>query len=109
TGTLDGEPVVDVVDEGDRVAHVLASPLSVPAGTSVHGRIDWERRHDHMQQHTGQHVLSAVFADLFGLETVSVHFGARSSTLDLAAESVPQEQILEAERRANELVWEARP
>lgn len=109
TGTLGGERVVDVVDEGNRIAHVLESPLTVPVDTPVHGRIDWARRYDHMQQHTGQHLLSAVFADLFGLETVSVHFGARSSTLDLASESVSPEQILEAERRANELVWEARP
>ena len=62
------------------MAHLLAAPL--PA-TSVQGLVDWPRRFDHMQQHTGQHLLSAVFIELLNAETVSVHFGAESSTLDL--------------------------
>ena len=73
--------VVDVVDEGDRIAH-----LPRPAGDRpdrCEGAVDWARRFDHMQQHTGQHLLSAVLAELFGHETVSVHFGRESSTLDL--------------------------
>src|SRR5438309_3159383 len=61
-GTLSGIPVVDVVDEDERVAHVLASPLS-STSDSIAGDIDWARRYDHMQQHTGQHLLSAVFED----------------------------------------------
>src|ERR1700759_3103685 len=77
-GTLNGVAVLDVIDEGERVAHVLSSPL--PAGDPVSGKIDWTRRFDLMQQHTGQHLLSAVFEDLFGFRTVSVHFGADSST-----------------------------
>jgi alanyl-tRNA synthetase len=105
-GTLGGVAVVDVVDEDDRIAHVLAAPLDA---ASVEGQIDWARRFDHMQQHTGQHLLSAVFEDLFGFATVSVHFGPDYSTLDLAAESVSRAQLLEAESRANALVAEARP
>jgi len=62
-----------------------------------------------MQQHTGQHLLSAVFEDLFGAKTVSVHFGPESSTLDLEIESLTREQLVAAETRANELVGEARP
>ncbi|MBX6364371.1 MAG: hypothetical protein IRZ00_10930 [Gemmatimonadetes bacterium] len=108
-GTLGGVAVVDVVDEGERVAHVLAAPLGAGPGATVEGRIDWERRFDHMQQHTGQHLLSAVFADLYGLETVSVHFGATSSTLDLGAPSVDAATLRAAEARANAVVWEARP
>jgi alanyl-tRNA synthetase len=104
-GLLDDAPVQDVVDEGDRIAHLLAVPL---AGEQVRGRVDWARRFDHMQQHTGQHLLSAVIADRFGLETVSVHFGAETSTLDLAA-AFPHDQALEAELRANEVVTENRP
>jgi len=106
TGTLAGIAVTDVVDEGDRIAHVLASP--VPAGENVHGEIDWVRRFDHMQQHTGQHLLSAIFADTYGLETVSVHFGAESSTLDLDTESLSQQTLLAAERLANIAVAESR-
>jgi alanyl-tRNA synthetase len=98
TGRLGGAAVVDVVDEGDRIAHVMAGSV---AGDRVHGEIDWARRLDHMRQHTGQHLLSAVVAESFGYETVSVHFGRDSSTLDLAAESLPHHQVVEAERRAN--------
>ena len=107
-GTLAGVPVTDVVDEGDRIAHVLASPLPEGASTAD-GTIDWERRFDHMQQHTGQHLISAVFEDLFGFPTVSVHFGPDYSTLDLQVESVSRQQLLMAEARANTLVGEARP
>jgi alanyl-tRNA synthetase len=106
-GTLGGVKVVDVVDEDDRIAHVLSAPLG--ATTPVRGEIDWTRRHDHMQQHTGQHLLSAVLEDLFGFKTVSVHFGAEYSTLDLDAELVTYQQLVAAEARANETVAEARP
>jgi alanyl-tRNA synthetase len=107
-GTLAGVPVTDVVDEGDRVAHVLASPLPVSAATAD-GAIDWERRFDHMQQHTGQHLISAVFEDLFSFPTVSVHFGPDYSTLDVETESVSRQQLLIAEAQVNSLVGEARP
>jgi alanyl-tRNA synthetase len=106
-GTLNGVDIVDVIDEGERVVHVLSSPL--PAGDAVSGKIDWTRRIDLMQQHTGQHLLSAVFEDLFGFKTVSVHFGDQSSTLDLDAELVTHQHMLAAETRANALVAEARP
>ncbi|HMA02319.1 MAG TPA: DHHA1 domain-containing protein [Gemmatimonadaceae bacterium] len=106
TGTLAGIAVTDVVDEGDRIAHVLASPASTIE--TVHGEIDWTRRFDHMQQHTGQHLLSAIFADTYKLETVSVHFGAESSTLDLDTESLAQNTLLAAERLANIAVAEPR-
>lgn len=105
-GTLNGVAIVDVVDEDDRIAHVLSAPL--PDGNAVDGAIDWTRRFDLMQQHTGQHLLSAVFEDLFGFKTVSVHFGAESSTLDLDAELVTRDQMLVAEARANAIVAEAR-
>ena len=107
-GTLGGVKVVDVVDEDSRIAHVLESPLG-ESDERLIGRIDWTRRYDHMQQHTGQHLLSAVFEDLFGAKTVSVHFGPESSTLDLDAESITRDQLVRAEARANELVREARP
>ena len=109
-GTLADVPVVDVVDEEDRVAHLLASPLAAePIDARVTGRIDWGRRYDHMQQHTGQHLLSAVFEDLFGAKTVSVHFGADYSTLDLDAEMITRDQLIKVEVRANDVVAEARP
>lgn len=106
-GDLAGISVQEVVDEGDRVAHLLAAPL--PDAGVVSGEVAWPRRFDHMQQHTGQHLLSAVFADLFGYATLSVHFGAELSTVDLEVESLPREQLLAAEARANALVAEDRP
>jgi alanyl-tRNA synthetase len=106
TGRLGGAEVVDVVDEGDRVAHLLASPVE---GDRLDGRIDWPRRFDHMQQHTGQHLLSAVIAERFGHATVSVHFGRESSTLDLDTSALPHDQAVEAEALANAVVTENRP
>src|SRR3569623_96135 len=106
TGTLGGIPVTDVLDEGARIAHVLAAPL--PATDTVHGTIDWTRRFDHMQQHTGQHLLSAIFAERYKLETVSVHFGAESSTLDLDTEALPRTTLLAVEQLANAAVTEPR-
>jgi len=106
-GTLGGVEVVDVVDEGERIAHVLREPLAARA-QPVAGVIDWTRRFDHMQQHTGQHLLSAVFEDLFRYKTVSVHFGPDASTLDLDAELVTRDQMITVEERANAIVAEAR-
>ena len=106
TGTLGGIAVVDVVDEGERVAHLLAGPLT---GERAIGSVDWNRRFDHMQQHTGQHLLSAVLHQLLGHATVGVHFGSDSSTLDLAAPAIDHARLVEAESRANRLVAENRP
>jgi alanyl-tRNA synthetase len=107
-GTLDGIPVVDVIDEGERIAHVLAMPAASEV-LVVRGSVDWARRFDHMQQHTGQHLVSAVFAERFGHATVSVHFGADYSTLDLDTGTIGREQLLAAEEQANSIVWENRP
>ncbi len=106
TGTLGGVAVVDVVDEGERIAHVLAGPLE---GGRADGSVDWERRFDHMQQHTGQHLLSAVLQQSLGHDTVSVHFGRESSTLDLNPPEIEHGRLVEAELRANRLVAENRP
>ena len=106
TGQLGGVPVTDVVDEGERIAHLLAEPL---IGSRVSGHVNWARRFDHMQQHTGQHLLSAVLAAELGLPTVAVHFGKESSTLDLDAGSLTTDQARLAEEKANELIAQNRP
>jgi alanyl-tRNA synthetase len=105
-GRLGEAQVVDVVDESDRIAHVVDQPVPTDR---VAGSIDWARRFDHMQQHTGQHLLSAVLADLYGFTTVSVHFGRDVSTLDLDAAVVAPEQVAAAETRANAVVADNRP
>ncbi|HSR90299.1 MAG TPA: alanyl-tRNA editing protein [Gemmatimonadales bacterium] len=105
-GSLGGKRVLDVIDEGERVAHLVDGPLEAE---KVQGSIDWARRFDNMQQHTGQHLLSAVLADAFGYQTVSVHFGSDTSSLDLDVGAISSEQVREAEVRANAVVFENRP
>lgn len=102
-GTLGDVTVVDVVDEEERVAHHLAGPLGLPAGATVVGQVDMTRRAGHMQQHTGQHLLSALLADEYGVPTVSVHFGAEYSTVDVAGTELAAEQLATIEARANTL------
>ena len=106
TGAIAGIPVLDAADEGDRIAHHLAAPLHTGP---VDCAIDWSRRFDHMQQHSGQHLLSAVFEELFALHTVSFHLGAEISTIDLEGGPVEPATVRQAERRANEIVFENRP
>jgi alanyl-tRNA synthetase len=106
TGRLGGVDVVETVDGGDEVIHVLASPLT--AGAAVSGEIDWARRFDHMQQHTGQHILSGAFETLFDNLTVSFHMGAEVSTIDLARDASPGE-IERGVDESNRIVWEDRP
>ncbi|HKE22060.1 MAG TPA: alanyl-tRNA editing protein [Bryobacteraceae bacterium] len=109
TGSIAGAEVVEVTDEGERIAHRLAAPLAPNAAREVECAIDWTRRFDHMQQHTGQHLLSAVFEELFHLKTVSFHLGAESATIDLEGGAVGARTIEEAERRANQAIYENRP
>lgn len=104
-GELNGARVVEVIDDGDTVTHVLDRP--VPAGP-VHGAIDWPRRFEFMQQHTGQHLLSAVFHELFGFATVSVHLGEEGGTVELAVGVLSDKQASEAEARSNALIAENR-
>lgn len=107
TGTIGGVPVVDVIDlDGDRIGHVVAAPLQ--PGAQVQGRIDWPRRFDHMQQHTGQHVLSAAFDRVHRARTESFHLGSDTSTIDLAVALSP-DALATAEQEANRIVWEDRP
>ena len=105
TGSLAGVRVEEVTDEGDRIAHRLSKPL---AADHVVGAIDWDRRFDHMQQHTGQHLLSAVFEERFHLRTVSFHLGQEASTIDLEGGPVDPRIVQETESRANAIVFENR-
>jgi alanyl-tRNA synthetase len=105
TGTLGEARVVAVVEEGGDVVHVLDRFL---AAERVHGVVDAERRRDHMQQHHGQHLLSKAFVEVARAETIAFHLGAEVTTIDLDR-LVGEEPVRTAERRANEVVWEARP
>jgi alanyl-tRNA synthetase len=110
-GSIAGVAVIEVIDEEDRIAHRLAAPLAPDAESTgeVAAQVDWARRFDHMQQHSGQHLLSAVFEELFELHTVSFHLGAETSTIDLEGGLLDARRLLAAELRANELIYENRP
>jgi len=106
TGRLGTTEVLNTIDDDERVLHVVRAPLAV--GDAVHGEIDWARRFDHMQQHTGQHVLSAAFDRVLDNRTMSFHMGGESATIDLARDV----SLADAERcvdEANRIVWEDRP
>ncbi len=94
-------------DEHGEVWHFVRKPLT--AGTHIEGHIDWQRRFDHMQQHTGQHLLSAVFLRELEAPTVSFHLGEASSTIDLAIAPIAHHTLERIERLANEIIAEDRP
>ncbi len=107
-GTLGGVEVLDVQEVGGEVLHALAAP---PPEGAVEGVLDWRRRFDHMQQHHGQHLLSAAFERTRGARTVSFHLGAETCTVDLdcALDRIGPEGLREAEAAANEAVWRDLP
>ncbi len=107
-GTLGGARVVDVQQVGGEILHAIEGAL--PAGR-VAGELDWARRFDHMQQHHGQHLLSAIFEKRFSAQTVSFHLGERTCSidLDLSADRLKPAALAEVERAANEVVWRDLP
>jgi alanyl-tRNA synthetase len=105
TGTLGGVRVTAVVEAADAILHVLDAPLEAEA---VHGKVDAERRRDHRQQHHGQHLLSQALVELCSANTISFHLGGEACSIDLDRE-VSAERLAAAEKRTNEVVWEARP
>jgi alanyl-tRNA synthetase len=105
-GKLGDANVFDVRDDREVIVHLVDRPLDL---VEVQGCIHWPRRFDHMQQHTGQHLLSAMFQERFGLPTVSFHLGNETCTIDLRGPE-PTELVLEgAERAANQVIFEDRP
>lgn len=105
-GTIAEVRVVDVRDEDARVAHIMERPIAAGA---VYCAIDWPRRYDHMQQHTGQHLVSAVCVELFAAPTLSFHMGNEVSTIELGTPALSQSQLAAIEDRANELTRQALP
>jgi alanyl-tRNA synthetase len=105
-GTLNGIPVTDVQEEGEAVVHVLETPVE---GDSVHGVVDWTLRFDHMQQHTGQHILSQAFLQVAHAPTVGFHLGKETSTVDFRIPQLSGETACRAENLANAIIYEDRP
>jgi alanyl-tRNA synthetase len=107
-GGLGGVPVLDVVVREDDGAVVHVLEREIESGT-VNGEVDWERRFDHMQQHTGQHVLSAAFERLLDADTVGSHLGSVVSTIDLDVSRLDRAAVEPVEELANQVIWENRP
>ena len=106
-GWINGIPVVDVRDEDEWVAHVLERPMGESA--VILGELDWKRRYDNMQQHTGSTSVVRGIESLFGYPTVSVHMGDEISTVDLDGPPLTDEQAASAEARCAELIAAALP
>ncbi|WP_160036154.1 alanyl-tRNA editing protein [Paenibacillus sp. An7] len=102
TGYIQGIPVLDVVTHGDRVLHKLER---VPEDRAVSCKIDWERRFDHMQQHSGQHLLSAVCLDLYEIKTLSFHLGVDYCTIDVEVPELKADQLETIEREVNRHIY----
>ncbi len=107
-GTLHDIEVIDVTEDGNDVVHHLAAALPTSADR-VRGVVDGARRRDHTQQHSGQHLLSAILEDRFGWPTVSIHIGREWCTLDLRSNAVSASALSEAEQMVNELVTDDLP
>ena len=110
TGKIDDIEIVNVEEIDGEIRHYVAhdADVSTLAG-QVKAEINWSRRFDHMQQHAGQHILTAAFVELFDFPTVSFHLGTDSVTIDLQTTEVTEEQLLAAERLANDIILENRP
>ena len=106
TGVLGGAEVLDVHERAGVITHKCASPL--PVGETVHGKLDWARRFDHMQQHSGEHICSGLICARYGCDNVGFHMGAESVTIDFNAD-IPWEELLEIEAAANRYIYEDHP
>lgn len=105
TGEINGTPVNNVLMEDGKIWHLLAKPLEKH---NVRGRINWERRFDFMQQHSGFHVLAQSFLRELGTETLSSHLGEKFSTIDVDLAKISADEIARVEELANRVIWENR-
>ncbi|PEJ77131.1 alanyl-tRNA editing protein [Bacillus wiedmannii] len=106
TGTLNGIAVLDVKEVNDEIHHFITEQLHTE---EVEGKINWERRFDHMQQHAAQHILSAAFWDHFNIPTIGFHLGKETVTIDLETENLHAEIVEKAIQIANKIVFENHP
>jgi alanyl-tRNA synthetase len=108
TGNLDGARVVECIDEGETVLHVIQG-VTPAIGAQVRGRVDWPRRMDHIQQHTGQHILSQAFVTLFNAPTHSFRMLEQVCEIDVSLYEPSDARIERAVELANNVIWEDRP
>ena len=107
-GVIEGIPVLSIEEENGRVIHYLQNEIKASIGETVCGKIDWSYRFDHMQQHTGQHILSGTLMRLWQKDTQSFHMGEDVSTLDITAMVLDEQKIVELEKLTNQVIYEDR-
>ena len=105
-GTLGAVQVTDVHETNGVIFHTCDGPVEI--GAEVEGAVDWPRRFDHMQQHSGEHILSGLLCSLYRCDNVGFHLGADTVTIDYNAE-LTWEQVMAAEKAANEVIWQNTP
>ncbi|PJF48747.1 MAG: alanyl-tRNA editing protein [Chloroflexi bacterium] len=111
-GSIAHARVANVIEDAEgEIVHILEGDVvdSLRPGDEVRGRVDWGRRFDHMQQHSGQHVLSQAFIRAVGLDTIAMHIGRGDCTIDLPTAALPSDALERAEREANAIIMEDRP
>lgn len=110
TGTIQDYPIIDVQERDGQIVHIIKEPIDMDLlNTNVKGMVNWRRRFDHMQQHSGQHILSAVFYNTFQAKTVGFHMGSESCQIDLAMDELTLEMADRVECLANELLFANKP
>lgn len=109
TGTIKDIMVLEVLEDNEEIIHILQDELREDIDTIITGRINWERRFDHMQQHSGQHILSGALMKIWGVETVSFHLGEKVCTLDIVKDNLTPEEVNRAEDCVSEIIFENRP
>lgn len=108
TGWINDIEIIDVEKVGDEIRHYTQADISTISGEII-GKLNWKRRFDHMQQHTGQHILTAAFVELYDIPTTSFHLGSELVTIDLNVTELTEQQLEAVENRANAIILENRP
>ena len=103
-GNIENVPIHDVLEDGEKIIHILEENLDVKCGQEIAGKINWERRHDHMQHHTGQHILSAAFEKLWNADTVSFSMGEKICSIDILKDKITSEEIKKVEELTNNII-----
>jgi len=105
-GTIEGLPVIDVQEVEANILHYIKGDISINQGDMITGEIDWKCRFDHMQQHSGQHVLSGILMSAWQKETLSFHMGEKVCTLDISHTSIDEKQTEHLEEMANQVIYD---
>lgn len=108
-GYIQNMPIVDVIEDKEKIIHILKEGIEEKCEDTIIGKIDWKRRFDHMQQHSGQHILSAAFEKLWDADTVSFNLGDEICSIDIMKDNITSEEIKKVEELANDIVLKNMP